>query len=197
MAKPRTEGIRERKRRETHNTLIEVGLELFLEKGYEGTTLDAIADRAGISRRTFFSYFKSKEDIILAWNATVWENALEDLRKTPLEAEPLEAVKQVMRQHISRYKNSAHMRAIDQLMLSSETLKQRKQRIYFIQEKALYAVLSDIWPQPERQWALRGIAMFSIGAMRLALDRWRAQTEKSLEQVLDMTFFELRHELFL
>ncbi len=37
---------------------------LFAERGYESTTVDAIAERAGIARRTFFRYFRSKDDAI-------------------------------------------------------------------------------------------------------------------------------------
>jgi AcrR family transcriptional regulator len=39
--------------------------ELFAAHGYEHTTVDAIADRAGVARRTFFRYFRSKDDAIL------------------------------------------------------------------------------------------------------------------------------------
>jgi AcrR family transcriptional regulator len=38
--------------------------ELFAARGYEATTVDAIADQAGVARRTFFRYFKSKDDVI-------------------------------------------------------------------------------------------------------------------------------------
>jgi AcrR family transcriptional regulator len=40
--------VRERKRRETHARIIEKGLKLFVKHGYEGTTLDAIADAAAL-----------------------------------------------------------------------------------------------------------------------------------------------------
>ena len=64
-----SEGLRERKRRETRQRLAETGLKLFLEQGYEETTLDAIAEAAGVSRRTVFHYFDQKEDILLAWKS--------------------------------------------------------------------------------------------------------------------------------
>jgi len=38
---------------------------LFAEQGFEGTTVDEIAEAAGMSRRTFFRYFSSKEELVL------------------------------------------------------------------------------------------------------------------------------------
>ena len=49
-------GLRERKRRDTLQRIAQTGLDLFIAKGYEETTLDDIAAAAGISRRTFFHY---------------------------------------------------------------------------------------------------------------------------------------------
>lgn len=43
--------------------LQEAAFELFLENGYAGTTVDAIAQRTGVSRATFFNYFPSKSDV--------------------------------------------------------------------------------------------------------------------------------------
>lgn len=47
----------------SRDQLEHVGLRLFSELGFEATTVDRIADEAGISRRTFFRYFDSKNDL--------------------------------------------------------------------------------------------------------------------------------------
>lgn len=44
--------------------LVEAAFALFEERGYEATTVDQIADRAGVGRTTFFRTFRSKEDVI-------------------------------------------------------------------------------------------------------------------------------------
>jgi len=47
--------------------LISAGLALFRRKGFEGTTVTEIAEAAGTSRRTFFRYFESKDDVVFDW----------------------------------------------------------------------------------------------------------------------------------
>ena len=170
-----TEGLRERKRRETRQRIAEVGQRLFLANGYEGTTLDAIAAAAGISRRTFFSYFKSKDDIILFWQDADSARLIADLVKTSPDVSPLDAVRDVMVKHIARY-TTEQMQAVDTLMLSSESLQARKQKVYAEQELSLFNTLCEVWRQPERRGALRMVAVVAIGAMRLALQAWREQT---------------------
>ena len=56
---------RERKKEKTRWTLQDTALRLFLEQGYEATTVAQIADAAGVSQMTFFRYFPTKEDVVL------------------------------------------------------------------------------------------------------------------------------------
>lgn len=190
------EGLRERKRRETRQRIAEVALHLFLTDGYDGTTLDAIAAGAGISRRTFFSYFKSKDDIILFGLDADSAMLMAELLTTSPDVAPLDAVRDVMVKRIARY-TSEEMIAIDNLMLSSESLLARKQAHYAEQERALFNALCEVWRQPERRPALRIVAMVSIGAMRVALASWREQTgqRKSAAEFLRDAFESLRTEL--
>jgi AcrR family transcriptional regulator len=57
--------LRERTRRAVHAEITDTALRLFAEHGFEATTVEQIAAAAGISRRSFFHYFRSKEDVVL------------------------------------------------------------------------------------------------------------------------------------
>jgi AcrR family transcriptional regulator len=190
------EGLRERKRRETRQRIAEVALRLFLADGYNGTTLDAIAAAAGISRRTFFSYFKSKDDIILFGLDADSAMLIADLLKTSPDVPPLDAVRDVMVKRIACY-TTEQMIAIDNLMMSSESLLARKQTHYAEQERSLFNALCEVWRQPERRPALRMVAMVSIGAMRVSLAAWREQTgpRKPAAKFLRDAFDSLKSEL--
>ena len=58
-------GLRERKRAATRTAITAVARSLTAEHGLNGFTVEEVCEAAGISRRTFFNYFQSKEDAII------------------------------------------------------------------------------------------------------------------------------------
>ena len=189
------EGVRGLKKRETRQRIAETGLKLFLARGYEGTTLDAIAEEAGISRRTFFSYFKSKDEIMLAWQSGDWDAICTELLKVSPDEVPLDAVRKTLVRHVAGYENDT-MVAIDRVMRASETLLAKKQAAYAVQEEALYDVLCQVWRQPQRRAALRMVAMASMGALRIAIAQWQNQSgTRSAIEFLEEAFTHLKAEI--
>lgn len=58
---------------------------LFLERGFDATTVDQIAEAAGISRRSFFRYFETKEDVVLGDLAALGDRVRDALQARPAE----------------------------------------------------------------------------------------------------------------
>jgi AcrR family transcriptional regulator len=58
------DGLRERKRQQTRQALISAAVRLFEEKGYDETTVAEITAAAGVSTKTFFNYFTSKDEVL-------------------------------------------------------------------------------------------------------------------------------------
>jgi AcrR family transcriptional regulator len=57
---------RQRKKAETRDRIRACALRLFLEQGYDATTVEQISAAAGVSHMTFFRYFPAKEDVVLS-----------------------------------------------------------------------------------------------------------------------------------
>lgn len=89
-----TEGLRERKKEMTRRTIERSVLEAVIEKGYEGTTIDDVCERAAISRKTFFNYFASKDAAILGSRHTALDEdgLLRMLEESPEGANYLDAL---------------------------------------------------------------------------------------------------------
>lgn len=190
-----SEGLREKKRRDTLQRIAETGLKLFVANGYEETTLDAIAEAAGISRRTIFYYFKSKEEILLAYQSGSIEIIRNAVLQESTDQAPLDAVMNALLKLASHYK-SDDLIVIDRLLRSTEQLRASKQAKYVQQEQAVFEALCQLWPQAKRRNALRIVAMISMGALRLAIDAWvQSGGKQSAEKQLRDVFAELKKEL--
>lgn len=187
------DGLRSRKARRTRDGIASEALRLFLDRGFEKTTVEAIAEAAQVSRRTFFHYFSSKEAILEAVDDDVHEAFRTSLTNAGRLA-PLGAVEAALTELIGRY-GSDEAIALDRLMHSTEALRARKHANYGRQEKALLEALVEIWPDPARRSALRMVAMASIGALRVATERWRDDpAAHSLTALLKQAFADLRNE---
>ncbi|SDT31162.1 TetR/AcrR family transcriptional regulator [Microterricola viridarii] len=64
-ATPAPEGLRARKRRATENAIEMASVELALELGFDHVTVEAICERADVSRSTLFNYFPSRDAAIV------------------------------------------------------------------------------------------------------------------------------------
>src|ERR1700722_12739618 len=72
--------------------LVRAALGLFAEHGYDNTTAAQIAERAGLTKSTFFRHFPDKRDVLAAGQDTLCQLFEEGIGSAPASATPLEAV---------------------------------------------------------------------------------------------------------
>lgn len=94
-----TTTLRERKKEATRQALHEATLRLALERGLDAVTVDAVADEAGVSRRTFSNYFANKEDALLHGDRVRVVRLLERLRARPRTEPPWQALTEATAAH--------------------------------------------------------------------------------------------------
>src|SRR3954447_26650578 len=72
--------------------LAEAALGLYAEQGYEATTVAEIAERAGLTERTFFRYFADKREVLFSGSAELQQRLVDAVLAAPADAAPLAAV---------------------------------------------------------------------------------------------------------
>jgi AcrR family transcriptional regulator len=192
------EGLRERKKAETHQALAKAALGLADRLGPERVTVEAIADAAGVSPRTFFNYFSSKEDAIVGIAPAQSSALLADLLSCPDDEPPLDALRAVV------------LAAAERLQAGGDDWVIRHR---LIQKHHSLAVTRAAWfAEVERRMADEiarrtgldpGLDVYpalvvsaTIGALRVAIDVWQERGRAgALETLIDDAFYVLAHGL--
>ena len=99
--------IAERKRRAIRGELSEIALGLLTDRTFESLTIDEVAAAAGVSRRTFFRYFTSKEDVVFAFLDQWAVRLAADIVARPADEDPVMAVQTSFRQLTAAYDHRA------------------------------------------------------------------------------------------
>ena len=84
--------LRERKKAATRLALHQAVVELAAGKGLDAVTVDAIADHANVSRRTFSNYFTNKEEALLYADRVRYDRLLAEVRSRPAKESPWQAL---------------------------------------------------------------------------------------------------------
>lgn len=87
------EQLKARKRQVVRDALSDAAAELFRIRGFEAVTVEEIAQAAGVSRRTFFRYYESKEDVMVERLDRDGERFITELAARPLDEPPLLAIR--------------------------------------------------------------------------------------------------------
>lgn len=137
------ESFRDRTRRVVTAELIDVAQDLFVQHGYEAVTVDQIAAAAGMSKRTLFRYFPSKDALVLGKYDRHGEQFAAALAARPADEPVWEALRRMFDDvvtYISDPERNRRAREIDRVINTSETLRagylermQRAQRLIVVE----------------------------------------------------------------
>ncbi|WP_179235302.1 TetR family transcriptional regulator [Streptomyces sp. CS113] len=88
--------LAQRKRQLVSDELTEAALQLLAAKGFDAVTIDEIASAAGVSKRTFFRYFASKEDVVVQFLTDMGADIHRDLAARPTGERPSLALRSAL-----------------------------------------------------------------------------------------------------
>ena len=151
-------------------------MELYWERGFESTTVAEIADRAGVTERTFFRHFADKREVLFGGSASHQELLVEQLVGVPDDAAPIDAV-------------TAALEAVSAVIQEHGEWAQRRYAVISanaeLRERELVKMASFVSAMAEalrrrgvKEPAARLTAEAGIAAYKVAYERWVQQPKK-------------------
>lgn len=176
MPDPVTPSLRERKKQQVRRRCQRVALELFEERGFEQVTVDDIADRAEISRSTFFRYFPTKEDVLIGRA----DERLDELRDAfvarPSEEPVLRSLRHALEALAESYEaDRSDFVAMRRISADHPSIMARGLEHQAAWEQTFADLLADRLPGPAGSGLrARVVAGAVMAAVRVAVDEWLA-----------------------
>jgi AcrR family transcriptional regulator len=166
-------------------------MELYVENGFEQTTVAEIARRAGLTERTFFRHFADKREVLFAGSSPLEDFLVEAVAKAPAELAPIDAA-------------AAGLEAAGALLQERRAFAQQRQDVIAanpdLQERELIK-LASLAAALARTLRTRGagdtaselVAEVGIAVFRIAFRSWIDQTnQRDLPELIRESLHELR-----
>jgi AcrR family transcriptional regulator len=189
-------GLRERKKARTREALHDAALALFGRQGFDGTTVEEIADACEVSPRTFFRYFPTKEDVLFADASGRRERLLDAIAERPAAEPPFAALCAAMRGLASDYRDDRDVLVARQRIVeASPHLQAYKAEHQHGWEAEVVEVLDQrgrAGAAPVARADLQLLTAVANAALRVALDQWiEGAPASDLTVLIDRAFTRL------
>jgi mycofactocin system transcriptional regulator len=163
-----------------------IALRLFTEQGFDETPIGQIAAEAGVSRRTFFRYFRAKADVLWGdFDAEV--RAIQAaLAAVPAEVPMMDAIRRaVVAANHYRAADIPELRARMSLLISVPALQSSAAIHYDAWERAISDFAATRIGQPPGSLYPLAVGRATLAVCRAAYDRWCARADADLTVYLD------------
>jgi|GEM_PF-139408 len=157
--------------------VVNMAHQLFIEKGFQATSIQDILDYSGISKGTFYNYFSSKSELLIAIYKTIYKKLEKDRNDLLIGQNPSSIeifIKQVELQMISNRKNKLLALYEEVLASNDADLKQYIQRARLNSLRWYYNRFIDIFGEDKKPFLLdcaimfQGIIQYNIQYNRMA-----------------------------
>ncbi len=178
--------LRERKKLRTRRALADAALRLFAEKGFDGTTLEEVAEEAEVSKSTFFRFFPAKEAAAVEAETELWTAYLDELARRDLAGPVLGELHQTLAVAIAGLDPDWDERFVATRLLvarESALLKYVEHNRARIRNQVVASLASKLGLEPE-DLRLPVLAELATTAFTLAARPWVYQDGRGGRQAL-------------
>ncbi|MBY3246991.1 TetR family transcriptional regulator [Rhizobium laguerreae] len=177
-----TEGRRERKRRQTRERIEQAAMTLFLQRGFEATTIENITEAADVSKRSFFDYFPSKEEVVFAWQDAFADRLMAAVAARPAAESSVVTVEAAITATVIASVDEPGL-ALGELIHRTPVLKARDQLKYAkLEQKLAEALFLRKQGDPLERPRMRVLAAIVIGALRVGAELWQQRPPSASPQ---------------
>ena len=175
---------------DAYGRLREAALSLFVEQGFEKTTVAQIAERAGLNRRTFFHHFADKREVVFAGQAESDELIAAEIRAQPASVDPLHAATAGLRRVAAEIFEQFRPGAVElgRVIAASPELQERE----LVKRAALAATMAAALRERGAPETAATVAGWSAAAVFfVARNRWNQPANRqTLAALIDETLEE-------
>ncbi|WP_382306456.1 mycofactocin system transcriptional regulator [Herbiconiux sp. UC225_62] len=166
--------------------LSHIALQLFVEHGFDATTIDEIAARAGIGRRTFFRYFPSKNDLPWGDFEQLLDRMRRYLRELPTSMPLVEALREAVIE-FNRFpvEEVPYHRQRMELLLNVPTLVAHSTLRYASWRQVVAEFAAERLGVPENSLQPQAIAWAYLAVSLSAYEQWLKHDDADLAELLD------------
>jgi AcrR family transcriptional regulator len=186
---PAADGLRARKKLATRDRLVSVALELCASSGFATTTVESIAEAAGVSTRTFFHYFSTKQDVVLGHEHDLLAGLVADVERAPRSHPAATALWDAIETLATRFdENAEQLRPLYALVVAEPSLHRRSLELQVTWEHELASVLVPRLTGRGRNDRAYVLAATALACLRADARRWAMQPNpRSLHQAVRTT----------
>jgi len=160
--------LQSRKRQLVRDAIYDAAIDLFVKKGFDETTVEEVAEAAGISRRSFFRHFESKDDLLALNTVHCGEILCQTVASCPASLSPLETVRETVLAGLRFTEAQKHTRQIIEISQRSTSARQAHlSRLVEVEDKvaeAFAARIKSVSPYNVRPIVLGGMTQLLINA---------------------------------
>lgn len=190
-----TTGLRERKKAATRQALHEAAVRLCLADGIENVTVEAIADAAGVSRRTFSNYFTGKEQALLHRDRTHVARLVELVRARPADEAPLTALVRAAEQRGTEHSEGAADEERYRSLRQDPVLLTALAATYLAIEDDLAAAVEERLPAgPDGPLRARTLAAAFLAVLRVVAQTAVEDTGRDMAELMRVAATTLTHQ---
>jgi AcrR family transcriptional regulator len=165
-------------------------MELYVERGFDQTTVAEIAERAGLTKRTFFRHYADKRDVLFAGTAPLREVVVRAITEAPASLPPFTVVMLGLRAAAQMVQERPEDVKMRQAVIDAHLELQERELV------KLAALAGDMATALGERglgiWPARLVAEAGMAAFRVAFARWIAgSAEGSLAQAVQESMEEL------